>query len=130
VLVSQSTPRDYLEYLDRRAIGHVMAGDDRVDLSAALHELAERHGIRSVRTDSGGALNGALLAAGLVDEIGLILNPSVSGAPEGQRFVNLPQAMGDAGIPLTLVELERLDAGALWLRYAVTGASRSGTVVG
>jgi len=127
VLVSRSTPSDYLDYLGRRGIEHIVAGDDRVDLVAALHVLVDRHGIRSVRTDSGGALNGALLAAGLVDEIGLIVNPSVSGDPEGQRLVRLPHPMGENGIPLTLIEVERLEDGALWLRYAVDGASHTGT---
>ncbi|EWS99996.1 deaminase [Intrasporangium oryzae NRRL B-24470] len=119
VLVSRSTPGDYIDYLDRRGIEHVVSGDERVDLASALATLAERHGVASVRTDSGGALNGALIAAGLVDEVALILNPHVSGRPEGQSVVRLPRPMGDGGIPLALVELERLDDDSLWLRYAV-----------
>jgi 2,5-diamino-6-(ribosylamino)-4(3H)-pyrimidinone 5'-phosphate reductase len=119
VLVSEATPPDYLDYLGRRGIEHLVAGDDRVDLAAALDVLAARHAVRSVRTDSGGALNGALLAAGLVDELALILHPAVSGDPRGQRFVRLPRPLGAEGVPLTLLELERLDDGALWLRYAV-----------
>jgi 2,5-diamino-6-(ribosylamino)-4(3H)-pyrimidinone 5'-phosphate reductase len=119
VLVAESTPREYVDYLDRRAIEHVVAGDDRVDLPATLGVLADRFGVRSVRTDSGGALNGALLAAGLVDEIALLLHPAVSGDPSGQRFFRLPHPLGAEGVPLTLLELERLDDGSLWLRYAV-----------
>ena len=124
VLVSETTPREYTAYLGRRGIEHVVAGDDRVDLAAALDVLADRFGVGAVRTDSGGALNGALLAAGLVDEIGLILQPAVSGDPTGQRLVTLPHPLGTDGIPLTLLELDRLDDGALWLRYTV---GRAGT---
>lgn len=119
VLVSASTPMDYVEYLDRRGIQHLSSGDEQVDLAGALATLAERYGVASVRTDSGGALNGALLAAGLVDEIALILNPHVSGRPDGQSVVRLPRPMTDAGIPLALVELERLADDSLWLLYAV-----------
>src|SRR5215203_4219188 len=36
VLTSQATPRDYLEYLNRRGITHLTAGEDQVDLAAAL----------------------------------------------------------------------------------------------
>lgn len=119
VLVSRSTPGDYVDYLGRRGIEHVVSGDERVDLADALATLAERHHVASVRTDSGGSLNGALLAAGLVDEIALILNPHVSGRPDGQSLVRLPHPMGDGGIALALVELERLADGCLWLLYTV-----------
>ena len=44
-----------------------MAGTDRVDPTAALHELAGRYGVRAVRVDAGGTLNGHLLRAGLVE---------------------------------------------------------------
>jgi 2,5-diamino-6-(ribosylamino)-4(3H)-pyrimidinone 5'-phosphate reductase len=65
VLTSQATPLDYLEYLNRRGIAHLSAGEDRIDLSAALELLQARYGVQSVRTDGGGRLNGVLLAAGL-----------------------------------------------------------------
>ena len=39
VLTSQATPLDYLEYLNRRGIAHLSAGEDRTDLSAALELL-------------------------------------------------------------------------------------------
>ena len=44
VLTSQATPMDYLEYLNRRGIAHLSAGEDRTDLSAALELLRARYG--------------------------------------------------------------------------------------
>jgi 2,5-diamino-6-(ribosylamino)-4(3H)-pyrimidinone 5'-phosphate reductase len=117
VLVSRSTPAAYRHYLDRRGIEQLEAGDDRVDLSHALERLAVAHGVTSVRTDGGGALNGALLAADLVDEIALLLDPVVSSDPDGQRFVTLPHPAGPGGIRLRLEEVEHLPEGVLWLRY-------------
>ena len=81
VLTSQATPPDYLEYLNRRGITHLTAGEDQVDLAAALEMLHARHGVQSIRTDCGGRLNGALLAAGLVDEVAVIVNPSLAANP-------------------------------------------------
>jgi 2,5-diamino-6-(ribosylamino)-4(3H)-pyrimidinone 5'-phosphate reductase len=75
VLTSQATPPDYLEYLNRRGIAHLSAGEDRIDLPAALELLQARYGVQSMRTDCGGRLNGSLLAAGLVDEVAVIINP-------------------------------------------------------
>lgn len=47
----------------------IVAGSDRVDPAEMLLTLRERFDAHVVRVDSGGALNGALLGAGLVDEV-------------------------------------------------------------
>lgn len=117
VLVTATTAPDYLEYLKRRRIDYLVVGNDRVALPAALERLNADHGVTSIRTDSGGGLNGALLAAGLVDEIGLILNPSISGQPGSPSLIDLPHALSTSGLPLTLIDIERLDDGAVWLLY-------------
>ena len=119
VMVSQATPSDYLEYLRRREVAYLLAGEDRVDLSAALLQLQVRYGVRSIRTDCGGRLNGALLEARLVDEVAVIVNPSLSGDPGAQRFVRLPRALSSTGLALTLREVEQLNDGAVWLCYDV-----------
>lgn len=120
VLVTDRTPAEHLRYLDRRGIEHLSTGSDRVDLSAALPLLVEHYGVRTVRTDSGGALNGALLAAGLVDEIAVIINPRLAGDLRARSLVDLPHPVPN-GIALTLRESEVLDDGALWLAYRVGG---------
>ena len=79
--------------------------------------LHARHGVQSIRTDCGGRLNGALLAAGLVDEVAVIVNPSLAANPRGQSFVTLPHALSAVGLPLALREVDRLNDGAVWLRY-------------
>jgi 2,5-diamino-6-(ribosylamino)-4(3H)-pyrimidinone 5'-phosphate reductase len=117
VLTSQATPADYLEYLSRRGITHVPVGEDQIDLSAALEVLQVEYGVRSMRTDCGGHLNGALLAADLVDEVAVIINPSLAANPRSQSFVTLPHAVSATGLPLALREVDRLTDGAVWLRY-------------
>ena len=117
-IVSRATPPDYRDYLKRRRVATITAGDDHVDLRAALEELHERFGVRAILTDCGGGLNGALLQAGLVDEVALILNPSLVGDLSAQTVYRPPDAPGEA-ILLRLLDVERFDDGALWLRYAV-----------
>ena len=59
----------------------------RVDLAALMRELGAR-GINELHVEAGGKLNGALLAAGLVDEILLYLAPCLLGDPaRGHRRV-------------------------------------------
>ena len=119
VLVSQATPPDYLEYLKRRGINSLVAGDDRVDLPAALEQLQVRYGVQSIRTDCGGGLNGALLGAGLVDEVAVIINPSLAANPSKQFFVALPHPIAGDGLALRLREIDKLDDGAVWLLYEI-----------
>jgi 2,5-diamino-6-(ribosylamino)-4(3H)-pyrimidinone 5'-phosphate reductase len=66
VLCTAATPAGQLDRLRRHRVGHVVLGQDRVDLGGALRLLAQRHQVGAVRVDGGG-LNGALLQAGLAD---------------------------------------------------------------
>ncbi len=119
-LCSRATPPEYVERLRGRGVETIVTGDEKVDLRAALAELAERHGVRLVRVDSGGTLNAALLRAGLVSEVSVMVCPVlVGGAGSGAVFRR--DADSDAGIPLRLTHVERLDGGAVWLRYDVVG---------
>jgi 2,5-diamino-6-(ribosylamino)-4(3H)-pyrimidinone 5'-phosphate reductase len=93
------------------------AGDDgRVDLGAALAALARDHGARVVRVDSGGGLAGALLRAGLVDELSLLVHPCLAGAAGDSRWwgTEPPPRMA-----LTPLPGDVFDDGVVWLRYGV-----------
>ncbi|WP_433167547.1 RibD family protein [Kribbella sp. CA-247076] len=91
-------------------IRELVTGYDRVDLAEILDVLGER-GSRVVRVDSGGALVGAMLDLGLVDELALLVHPVVvgSGRPwsEGRELTLEP-----AGT-------EVFEGGLVWLRYCV-----------
>ena len=56
----------------------VVAGDDHIDLGAAVAELGRRHGA-VVLTEGGPSLLSSLLAADLVDELCLTLSPWTGG---------------------------------------------------
>jgi len=55
------------------------ARDGRIDLRDAMRKLGER-GIGSVLLEGGGGLNGAMLAAGLVDKIAVFYAPKIVGS--------------------------------------------------
>jgi len=117
-LVSGATPEEDLDDLQERNIDLITAGDDHVDLRAALEELAERLGVRMVRTDSGGTLNGVLLSEGLVDEVSLLVSPCVVGDEGATPLFRVPVPQ-DGGHRLHLSHTEELGEGVLWLRYDV-----------
>lgn len=117
-LVGDHTPREHVDHLHRRGVAVVAAGSRRVDLPAALEQLRRRHGITSIRTDTGGHLTGALLAADLVDELVLLVAPKLSARHRARSLVELPHGL-PRSVDLDLTDLERLDDGTLWLRYEV-----------
>ena len=120
VLVSRSTPKEYIEYLRGKHVEHVVVGRDRVDLKAALELLAKRHGVRVVRVDSGGTLNGALLREGLVDEVSVLLHPALVGGTGVRPLVVGPDpASPEEAVALRLTHVERQKGGIVWLRYKV-----------
>jgi 2,5-diamino-6-(ribosylamino)-4(3H)-pyrimidinone 5'-phosphate reductase len=94
-----------------RAVAELVAGENRVDLAAVLAFLARHHGVQVVRVESGGALIEALLAAGLLDEVSLLIHPRLVGV-HGLRLWR-----GAVPAALTLASSETLDGGLVWLRY-------------
>lgn len=122
VLCSSTTSSGHLALLARHRVQHLVVGTDRVDLPAALEALTKEYGVRNVRVDSGGTLNGVLLRAGLVDEISLLLGPyAVGGRSARGVFVADDLAPEDSGAvtALRLTGVERLRGDVVRLRYQV-----------
>ncbi len=119
-LCSAATPAEYLETLARDGVESFVSGTEHVDLTAALGWLAERHGSRLVRVDAGGSLVGALLRAGLVDEVSVLIEPRLVGGETPRWLVHAPNAAEDEVAHLRLQYVERFDDDVVWLRYEVT----------
>jgi 2,5-diamino-6-(ribosylamino)-4(3H)-pyrimidinone 5'-phosphate reductase len=83
----------------------------RVDLAAALAGLEGD----VVRVDSGGGLNGALLQAGLVDEVSLLVHPCIVGGDANRWHGSATDTA------LEPIGVEALAGGLAWLRYRVPG---------
>jgi 2,5-diamino-6-(ribosylamino)-4(3H)-pyrimidinone 5'-phosphate reductase len=96
-----------------RSVQELVIGAERVDLAAALNALGRRYDVAVVRVDSGGRLIGALLGAGLLDEVSLLIHPCLPGV-QNDRFWH-----GSAPTTTTfgLVASHAFDDGLVWLRY-------------
>ena len=123
VLCSHVTPKAYLAHLQEQQIDLVVTGDDHVDLRASLEELNARYGVRVVRVDSGGTLNGVLLRAGLVDEVSLLIHPSLVGGTTPRSIFTAPDLLSPEDVlRLKLAHVEQMAGDTLWLRYQVIKA--------
>jgi riboflavin biosynthesis pyrimidine reductase len=120
VLVARDTPAAYLSYLRAEGISYLVAGQERVDLSAALRRMRERLGVTRVVSHAGGGLNAALLRAGLVDEIDLLLLPAAIGGQDTPAiFDGPPLGVGDVPVALRLLGTSTESDGTVRLRYEV-----------
>jgi 2,5-diamino-6-(ribosylamino)-4(3H)-pyrimidinone 5'-phosphate reductase len=117
LLVAETAGEDRLAALREAGANVIVAGEERVDLSAALAELASVGEVDRLMVEGGGEIIFSLFAADLVDELTLYVGSLVIGgrdAPtlaDGEGFVEeFPR--------LDLTEVERIDDGVL-LSYEV-----------
>lgn len=124
-LVSWKTPPEYLAFLQGRLIPYLVAGEDRVDLALALEKLFTRLGVQTVLAIGGGRLNGALLRAGLLDEINVVLRPEIIGGTSTPTLFDCPDLVEDEWpVALERVSVEPILDRFLWLRYRVVCRAR------
>lgn len=119
VITSEQCSKDYAETLKNKGISHIAIGKDAIDLSEALEILAERFGVKRLAIGGGGHINGAFLAAGLLDEVSLMIAPGID-AREG--LVSVFDGVRKANcspFKLKLKHIEQLDDEVVWLRYDV-----------
>jgi 2,5-diamino-6-(ribosylamino)-4(3H)-pyrimidinone 5'-phosphate reductase len=115
VFVSENTPEDYKVYLKERQYEHFVIGENTVDLRKTLEILAESYEAKTVLIDAGTTLNSILLENGLIDEIGLLISPILTGKEPLKVFEKLNLA-GD-GIKLKLIKSEVFDSDHILLVY-------------
>ncbi len=119
VVLTQAVSDSHLAGLRQDGVSYVFAGEREVDLPAALETLNRELGIRRLLLEGGGAANGALLHAGLVDELSLVIAPSVEGVPGGPAVFDIhggPDALAEMGMALESCQV--LEGGFVWLRYS------------
>jgi riboflavin biosynthesis pyrimidine reductase len=120
LLVSRQTPPAYLAYLRRETIPYLVVGEDRVDLACALDKLNTLLGVTTVMSTAGGTLNGALLRAGLIDEVNIDFFPGlIGGRATSSLFDSTELGPDDIPTRLNLISAEAQPDGHVWLRYEV-----------
>jgi riboflavin biosynthesis pyrimidine reductase len=121
-LVSPAAPLDYLAFLRDRRVPYLVTGGERVDLAAAMAKLSTLLGIERVVCTAGSRLNGALLRAGLVDELSLVLLPALIGGERTPHLFRSPE-LGPVDWPasLELVSVDGEPSGRVRLHYRLAG---------
>ena len=117
VLISQQTNENYIDYLKERDYDFIVCGNEQIDFKKALSILSKNYGITTILIDSGPTLNGLLLSQGIVDEISLLISPTIVGKKSNKLLAGLNS--GKNNLDLELLACEGLNGGLVLLKYKV-----------
>ncbi len=121
ILTSEQVSPAYLAYLDSKHISWIACGEERVDLPRACEILNREFGVARMAVVGGGHINAGFLAAGLLDEVSILMGAGIDGRG-GMTAVFDGLPMDRPVTPLKLTSVQAFDSGAVWLRYAVRRA--------
>jgi 2,5-diamino-6-(ribosylamino)-4(3H)-pyrimidinone 5'-phosphate reductase len=120
VLCSRSTPQEYLNFLEEIDIKYMIIGYDKVNLGTAFEELNLQFGVKSLRVESEGKLNGLLLRDDLVDEVCVLIYPNMVGGISPNSIYNAPDLTSEEPIlDLKLIKMEKLKNEIILLHYRI-----------
>ncbi len=119
-LLGPGVPDGHLAELTKDGVSYVVAADEAMNARPLLELLGRELGIERLLLEGGGNVNGSMMAAGVVDELSILVAPAVDGAVGITGLFEVPDARGLAGkARLRLMSNETLEHGVVHLRYAV-----------
>lgn len=116
-IVSGQVPQEYLEMLRNERISYICVGGDAIDLPAAMEILCADFGVERMAVLGGGHINGGFLAAGLIDEVSLLLAPGIDGRKGQTALFDGIADMNRMPVRLSLESVRQVGLGTLWIRY-------------
>ena len=117
VLTSESTPAEYISYLRSKDISYIATGKGNIDLADAMDTLGSEFGVKRLAVLGGGLINGGFLAAGLIDEVSLLLAPGIDGREGWRAMFDGISDQTKMPTKLKLQSVERLGNDILWIKY-------------
>lgn len=117
-ILSERVSDEYLAFLRQRGVSYLLAGERDVDLALAMEKIGARFGVKTLMLEGGGKINGGMLAAGLIDEVSVLIAPTVDGRVGTPTLFDLDS---DTAVPcrLALEHVEQRADDVLWVRYRV-----------
>lgn len=119
VLTEQVSPA-YLQHLRDNNVSYIFGGKEELNLKLVLRKLYKLFGIKRVRIDGGGHVNGSFLKAGLIDEFSLVLAPIADGTIGALTVFEAQEGYGKRkAARLQLKSVKKIFDNFLWVRYTV-----------
>ena len=119
VLTEKVSPA-YLAHLREKKVSYIFGGEKELDLKRVLEKLYKLFGIRTLRIDGGGHVNGSFLKAGLIDEFSFVLAPIADGTTGQPTVFEAEKGFGKRKATcFRLKSVKRIYEDFLWIRYEV-----------
>lgn len=119
-LVSEDVTREYLQTLREQGISWIATGKGRIDLARAAELLYAHFGVKRMAVVGGGHICGGFLAAGLVDEVSIMIAPGIDGRKGQTAVFDGIVRKDDTPYRLHLDSVRQWPGTeVLWLRYRV-----------
>ena len=120
VLVTERVGNDYLAHLQSAGVSYLLCGKKEINLHTALQKLAKAFKLRKLMLQGGGKFNGAMLKAGLIDEISHLTVPVADGGMGISTMFDIPgNAPAKSAAILRLTSHKLLPGSVIWARYKV-----------
>ncbi|BAB49350.1 RibD family protein [Mesorhizobium japonicum] len=120
VLLGRDVADSHLAELAADGVSYIVSETAEIDLAAMLDVLGRELGIRRLLLEGGAGINGSFFAAGLVDELSLLVAPALDARAGNQGFVEFGESGLAGKMQLSLTSCETLAHGLIHLRYAVS----------
>ena len=121
LLVTERVGNDYLAHLQSAGVSYLFCGKKEINLHVALRKLVLAFKLRKLMLQGGGKFNGAMLKAGLIDEISHITVPVADGGVGISSLFDIPGAApAKSAATLCLLSYKQLPGGVIWARYRVS----------
>jgi len=114
VLVSEKTPKTYLNHLKERNYDYYIVGKNQMNLKKAVSLLLNKYQAKTILTDTGKILGNILINKGLASEISLLIHPIIVGNKSYNMFSNI-----NKNLKLKLIKKEILENNFIWLVYKI-----------
>ncbi len=121
VALGRDVSDSHLAELEADGVSYILAEKDDIDLPGVLDILAREFGIKHLVVEGGGATNGAFLAAGLVDELRILVAPALDAGDNVQGIVAYDGGLAGK-MSMRFKSVDALGHGMVQLCYSVLPA--------
>lgn len=113
VLISKTTPVDYIQYLDERNYDYYITGEIKINLKKSFDLLLNKYKSKKILVDTGRILGNILINQGFVNEISLLIHPVIVGKKCYNMFANVDNTF------FKLDKCEILEKKYIWQVYKI-----------
>jgi riboflavin biosynthesis pyrimidine reductase len=120
VLLGSEVTDGHLRELIDDGVSYVVSGTPEIDLLAMLETLDREFGVRRLALEGGASINGSFFAAGLVDELSVLVAPALDARVGAPGIIEHGEDGLAGKVQLKAIGAETLKSGVVHLRYAVS----------